>query len=215
MTTEDRTYIPAAGRHWRLPFYDLMASLLGGDRVRATFVQQSALGSTDRILEIGCGTGSLMLVIKRAYPNADVVGLDPDPRALEMARRKAERAGVRVRFDRGFSDALPYPDASFDRVMSSFMLHHLGSRDKQLTMREAMRVLRPGGHLDVIDFAHSPSPGRGILGHLARSRSRTGGTGDHAVIELMKTTGFRDARVANHLPMRLGTAACYRATRPG
>lgn len=214
MTTEDRTYIPAAGKHWRLPFYDLLASLLGGDRVRATFVQESALGSTDRILEIGCGTGSLMLAVKRRSPNAQVVGLDPDPRALEIARRKAARAGVRMQLDRGFSDALPYPDASFDRVMSSFMLHHLDSRAKELTMREAMRVLRPGGHLDVMDFAHSPSSRRRFLGHLARSRSQAGGTGDDAVLELMKTAGFSDARLTNRLPMRFGTAACYRATRP-
>ncbi len=119
-----RTYIPAAGHGWFLPLYDPIVKLLGGDSARTALVEQAAVRSGHRILDIGCGTGSLVILIKRLHPDVVVVGLDPDPKALARGRRKAERAAVSIRFDQGFSDEPPYPEASFDRVFSSFMFHH-------------------------------------------------------------------------------------------
>src|SRR6266481_5484920 len=115
-----RTYLPAAGHDWFLPLYDPFVKLLGGDRARRTLLDHAAIRPNHRVLDIGCGTGTLVLLIKRLHPDADVVGLDPDPKALARSRRKAERATVRIQFDRGFADALPYPEASYDRVFSSF-----------------------------------------------------------------------------------------------
>ena len=63
------------------------------------------------------------MLIKRLHPDVDVVGLDPDPKALARAKRKAERSAVSIRLDQGFSHELPYPEASFDRVFSTFMFH--------------------------------------------------------------------------------------------
>jgi len=105
-----------------------------------------------RVLEVGCGTGNAALLIKRMRPQLDVVGLDPDPRALARAARKAERAGVTLELDRGFADELPYPDASFDRVLSSLVFHHLEADLRLASLREVFRVLRPGGSLHLMDF---------------------------------------------------------------
>jgi ubiquinone/menaquinone biosynthesis C-methylase UbiE len=69
---------------------------------------------------------------------------------------------MEVRFDRGFADALDYPDASFDRVFSSFMFHHLAREEKEATLRAVRRVLKPGGSLHLLDFG-----GQTILGFLA------------------------------------------------
>ena len=120
-----RTYIPAAGHDWLLPRYDPLVRLLGGESDHRELVNQAGLRPSHRVLEVGCGTGNLAILIKRLYPGAEVVGLDPDPKALARARRKAEREAVSVQFDSGFSDELPYPNGSFDRVFSSFMFHHL------------------------------------------------------------------------------------------
>src|SRR5215216_5176906 len=121
----ERTYLPAAGRDVFLPLYDPFTKLVGFDGIRRALLQQAALRPDFRVLDVGCGTGTLAVLIKRLNPSIDVVALDPDPKALVRGRRKAERAGVSVRFDRGFSDALGYPDAGFDRVFSSMMIHHL------------------------------------------------------------------------------------------
>jgi ubiquinone/menaquinone biosynthesis C-methylase UbiE len=163
MTDAHRHYIPAAGRDWRLPLYDPIVKLLGGDTARRVLVEQAGLRSTDKVLEVGCGTGTLLIFVKQ-HPGVEVTGLDPDPKALARAQRKAQAASMSIRLDRGFSDALPYADGTFDVVFSSFMFHHLESAQEKLqTLREARRVLRAGGRLHLVDFTPSESAGRGIL----------------------------------------------------
>lgn len=98
-----------------------MVKLLGGDAARALLVEQAAIRPGQRVLDVGCGTGSLLVQLKRRYADVEAVGLDPDPRALARARRKGLRAGFSFQLDQGFADELPYADASFDRVVSSFM----------------------------------------------------------------------------------------------
>src|SRR5260370_9678155 len=124
-TRSKRTYLPAAGRDSFLPVYDLMTKLMGADQARRGLLDQAQIRPGHRILDIGCGTGSLLIQLKRFYPGTDVVGLDPDPKALARASRKAARPPGSIHFDPGFVDAIPYPEASFDRVLSSLMLHHL------------------------------------------------------------------------------------------
>src|SRR6516164_4945188 len=147
MQNVQRTYLPAAGSDWALPFYDPFVKLLGGDGVRRTLLKQADLRPGHRVLDIGCGTGTLVTLVKRVNPDISVVGLDPDPKALTRAKRKGAQAGVSIHFDQGFSDELPYPGASLDRVFSSFMFHHVSAEQREKTLREAWRVLRPGGSL--------------------------------------------------------------------
>lgn len=182
-----RTYLPAAGRDWALPLYDPLVKLLGGDKVRRSLLDQAALQPNHRILDIGCGTGTLAVLIKQLYPTVEVVGLDPDPKALARARRKAQRARVSVRFDQGFSDELPYPDASFDRVFSSFMLHHLPADVGEKTLREVRRVLAPEGSLHLVDF--EPSKSQGIFArHFASHHLKE--NAESRLLGLMRQAGF-------------------------
>jgi ubiquinone/menaquinone biosynthesis C-methylase UbiE len=99
------------------------------------------------------------------HPDAEVVGIDPDPLALERARRKAHRAGLPVHWDRGKAGELPYADESVDRVLSAFMFHHLDDAEKKSALAEVRRVLRPGGQLHLVDMAghHHGRAGRRML----------------------------------------------------
>jgi ubiquinone/menaquinone biosynthesis C-methylase UbiE len=210
-----RNYVPAAGKHWRLPFYDLMAKLLGADAARALFVEQAACLAGDHVLEIGCGTGSLLLLVKKAQPTADVVGLDPDPNALAIARRKARRAGVEISLDQGFADALPYPDASFDRVLSSFMFHHLSRDVKEKTLREVRRVLKPGGRFHMVDFAPSGASGkRGFTAHLIHADRHLKDNAEERVLGFLRDAGLADAQLLAVRPSRIGSTAYYQASAP-
>jgi ubiquinone/menaquinone biosynthesis C-methylase UbiE len=130
-----RTYLPAAGHDWLLPLYDPFVKLLGGDAVRRALLNQAALQPGHRVLDVGCGTGTLAMMIKRLHLDVEVVGFGPDPKALARARHKAARAALSPRFDQGFADELPYPEASFDRVLSSFMFHHLPPDEKGSMLR--------------------------------------------------------------------------------
>jgi ubiquinone/menaquinone biosynthesis C-methylase UbiE len=91
-------------------------------------------------------------MVKRAHPEAEVVGLDADPQMLKNARAKAAKEALAVEFDQGIASELPYPDAAFERVLSSIMIHHLKTPDKEKMAREVYRVLKPGGEMHVLDF---------------------------------------------------------------
>jgi ubiquinone/menaquinone biosynthesis C-methylase UbiE len=206
-----RTYIPAAGRDWALPLYDPFVRLLGGDRARKALLNQAAIHTGHRVLDIGCGTGALVVLIKRLHPDVDVVGLDPDPNALIRAGRKAERTAVPIQLDQGFSDELPYPDASFDRVFSSFMLHHLQPGEREKTLREIRRVLKPGGSLHLLDFGGPESGQNGFLSHLFHSNHTLKDNSDSRIITLMSQAGLANPKLVGRRSTLLGKIAYYQA----
>src|SRR5438128_2336932 len=122
---ENARYIPALGFHFLTPLYDpLVRWFMPERKIKSRFVQQAQVRESHRVLDVGCGTGTLAILIKHAHPKAEVVGLDPDAKALEIANRKAAKAAVQITFEKGFASHLPYPDNSFDRVLSSFAFHH-------------------------------------------------------------------------------------------
>jgi len=210
----ERTFLPAAGRDVFLPLYDPFTTLVGFDGVRRALLDQAALQPHFRVLDIGCGTGTLAVLVKRLYPAIDVVGLDPDPKALARARRKAERADVSVRFDRGFSDALGYPDAVFDRVFSSMMFHHLENGDKEPTLREIRRVLKPGGRLQLLDFEGPDSHAHGFLGRMIHSHARLRENSPERVLDLMVWAGFDTPKKVGDHSTLFGRVGFYQAAAP-
>jgi ubiquinone/menaquinone biosynthesis C-methylase UbiE len=173
-----------------LPLYDPFVKLFGGDTARRTLLDQAIVGPGHRVLDIGCGTGTLTTLIKGLYPDVNVVGLDPDPKALARAKRKAERAAVSIRLDQGFSNELPYPDASFNRVFSTFMFHHLQMDEKEKTLCEVRRVLTPGGSLHMLDFAGAEAKGCELLTRYFQSSHRLKDNSEERILTLMNRAGF-------------------------
>src|SRR5262245_48615369 len=200
-----RTYIPAATYDWLLPLYDVIAKLLGTEAAHRQLVDQADIEPADHVLDIGCGTGNLTLLVKSIHPRAEVVGLDPDPKALSRARRKAEERGCAVQFDRGFSDELPYAEAAFDCVFSAFMLHHLALDVKEKTLREARRVLRNDGAFYALDFGGT----HGIIAHLFRHAHMAD---QHRIPALMREAGFAEVTELAPRDTILGRVASWRAS---
>lgn len=214
MSQSQRRYLPAAGRDLFLPMYDLIAKLLGADGARQTLFDLAPLRPGDRALDIGCGTGTFAVSLKQRFPDVEVVGLDPDPKALARASRKAEVASVPVRFDRGFADALDYPDASFNVVFSSFMFHHLESRNREKTLREVRRVLKPGGMFCLLDF-ETTSSGHGFL-NLFHSGERLRDNSESRILTIMGEAGLTECRKIAIRPVLfgLGHAGYYQGFSP-
>jgi ubiquinone/menaquinone biosynthesis C-methylase UbiE len=211
MNESARSYLPAAGHDWSLPLYDPLVKLLGGDRVLRTLLDQAELRPGMRVVDVGCGTGTLAVMAKRRYSDVDVVGVDPDLKALARAKRKAQRTAVSIQFDRGFGDALPYPDGAFDRVFSSFMFHHVPSEQKPRMLEEIRRVLKPGGSLHMVDFDRSEHGGGNFLSRMLHSSPRLRDNAEGHVIELMRQADFQEVIKVARKEMLLGMVAFYQA----
>ncbi len=210
MAQHSHSFIPAAGHDWLLPFYDPLNWLLGGDALRGRLIEQATLARGARVLDVGCGTGALTLLIKTARPDTDVVGIDPDAKALARARAKAERAHLAIVFVEGFGDALPDADASFDAAFSSLMLHHLSREQKLVTLAELRRVLKPHGTVHILDFG----PPRGHLsrftGALLHRAAHLADNVEGRIPQLMRSAGFASAEEIAGRNTVLGSMAYYR-----
>jgi ubiquinone/menaquinone biosynthesis C-methylase UbiE len=210
-----KTYLPGMSHDWLLPLYDPLQKLLGFEAIHRQLVDQAGIRPDHRVLEIGCGTGNLALLAKRLHPDAEVVGLDPDPKALARARRKAGRKALSVRLDLGFAQELPYPDASFDRVLSAFMFHHLGPDDKEKALREVRRVLKPGGSLHLLDLGGAKASSDGFLARLSYRHGRLRDNLEDRIPTLMREAGLAEAtEVAHRVTKVWGRVTYYRATVP-
>ena len=118
-------------------------------------------------LDVGCGTGTLAVAAKRRVGSGSVYGIDASPEMIARATRKAQKAGMDVVFRNALAESLPFPDAQFDAVLVTVMLHHLPRAARQQGTREMRRVLRPGGRLLAVDFGGAGGR-HGLLSHFHR-----------------------------------------------
>ena len=140
-------YIPALSFRWLTPIYDpLIKWVMREEVIKRRLVQQANFQPHQRILDLGCGTGTLTLMVKETAVSAEVHALDGDPQVLQIARTKARQAGLSIAWVEGLTYDLPYENESFERVISSLVIHHLSTADKLRTFKESLRVLKPGAH---------------------------------------------------------------------
>jgi ubiquinone/menaquinone biosynthesis C-methylase UbiE len=207
----ERPYLPAAGRDAFLPLYDPLTRLLGGQKILRSLLDQAALQPSHAVLDVGCGTGTLAVLVKRLHPTVDVTGLDPDPKALARAAAKAAKARVAVRFDRGFADAMAYADATFDRVFSSMMFHHIPRDDRTKVLTEIRRVLKPGGTLEFLDIDLAGTGHRGFLARLLHGPAPQPPPGEDRLLRRMHEAGLTAARKVCDRKTIIGGLAFYQA----
>lgn len=122
----------------------------GENWVRESLIK-AIQGEPRRILDLGCGTGTTTLMLKRHFPNAEVIGLDLSPQMLVMADYKAQAAAVDVTFRHGNAMATGLPAASFDVVCATLLFHETPPAVAKTILSEAFRLLTPGGQMLVLD----------------------------------------------------------------
>lgn len=208
-------YIPALRFTWLTPIYDLVLSRgMQEKRFKQTLIQKAQIQANQDVLDLGCGTATLTIMLKQAYPEAKITGLDGDLEVLKIGQSKADKAGVELKFDHGLAYDLPYPDQSFDRVVSSLMFHHLTTQDKQQAMKEVYRVLRPGGSFWIVDFG----PPKGLWSWFASQiMARLEEVGDNhkgLLLTMLCLAGFTEVTNTTWFPTIFGTLYLYSGDKP-
>jgi ubiquinone/menaquinone biosynthesis C-methylase UbiE len=213
MARRPAEYVPAAGHDLFLPLYDPMLRLLMRERAfRQRFLAQADIHPRHRVLDVGCGTGTMAILVCQGVPEVTVVGVDGDPKALAIARRKAAKASVTIRFDEALADHLPYADASFDRVLSSLVLHHLTHADKLAALREIRRVLAPGGSFHLADFGAPIGLYAKVVSHLLGHWEQLGDNLQGRLSDLLREAGLADVQERGHHNTLVGTLALLSAS---
>lgn len=212
-------YLPALRFRALTRFFDpLIRCALPERRFKRHLIEQAAIEPEQRVLDLGCGAGTLAVMVKTSWPDAEVIGLDADPEILDLARSKAEAAGAEVRFDRGLSTELPYEGESFDRILSTLFFHHLTGADKRRTASEIARVLRAGGELHVADWGRPADPLMWALFtgavRLFDGFERTRDNAAGALPRIFEQAGVEGAAETGRLRTAFGALALYRARKP-
>lgn len=143
------------------PFYDrgvrLCGMLAGGEeRIRRQVLDLLPLSGNETVLEVGCGTGTVAaMVSRRLTAEGSIVGLDPSPQMLARGKGKLSSGPAPAMLIEGSGSRLPFRDASIDSIILFLALHEMAHPDRLAALKEAVRVLRPGGHL-LIGKLHRP-----------------------------------------------------------
>jgi demethylmenaquinone methyltransferase/2-methoxy-6-polyprenyl-1,4-benzoquinol methylase/phosphoethanolamine N-methyltransferase len=176
--------------------YDLFTRIISFGRDKATrekLLELAAPAPGEEVLDVGCGTGTLAIAAKQRVGAGQVRGIDASMEMIQVAKEKAGKHGTDIDFQIALIEAIPFPGASFDLVMSTLMIHHLPDSLQEKGFREIRRVLKPGGRFAVLDFAansHSP------IGHvLSIFGHGHGASAVESLLPRLEDAGFSDVEV--------------------
>jgi arsenite methyltransferase len=191
---------PAAGCGL-MALWMIWDSKVGKVRGRKALLQQVPWNGAERVLDVGCGRGLMLIGAAKRLSTGTATGIDIwqaedlSGNRPEATLENAQREGVADRVEIKTSDMrdMPFPDATFDIVVSSAAIHNLYSADDRgKAIREIVRVLKPGGHAVIDDIRHGAEYGRAFLANGCTVRS----TGSRVVSSLLTVITMGSLRPA-------------------
>ena len=211
------SYIPALKYSWLTQFYDtLLNTFLREKTFKSKLIESVRSINPKHILDIGCGTATLSLMMEASFPEACVTGLDGDEKILTIGKGKIGQLKSSVRLIQAMSYAIPLSSGLFDVVTSSLMLHHLNAEDKAKTLKEVYRVLRPNGTIAIADWGKPSNFLMRLVFYLVQFLDGFETTTDNVrgrIPEYLSNAGFGAVTEIEKLDTLLGTISIYQGTK--
>lgn len=210
-------FIPALGYNWLTRLYDLAVKItMPEKRIRTRLMDLLDPRDDQFILEFGFGTGQNILLAYHRNPKVKLAGVDVDPKVRQIALDKLEKYGIRQKLDLYDGRILPYPDKSFDKVVSSLVFHHLENEKKLSSLKEIHRVLKPNGCLIIGDWGAPRSKTMRMVFYIVQFVDGFKTTSDNIRGLLpchIKNAGFKNVAEVDFINTAIGTYSYYQATK--
>jgi cyclopropane fatty-acyl-phospholipid synthase-like methyltransferase len=212
-TDDDRAPVPALRYHWLTSLYDPVVRVTTRERTfRKLLVEEAGVRAGERVLDLGCGTGTLLALLHQTTPSAQLHGVDADSQVLGLARRKLSAAGVTAELSEALASDTGYEAASFDCIVSSLFFHHLTTEQKYATLAHARHLLRPEGRVVIADWGrpHNLLMRAAFLAvQVLDGFEITADNVAGRLPELMTQAGFRDVAEQHRVMTPLGSISLY------
>lgn len=210
-------YIPALRYHWLTGFYDwLISRFFPEKKFKNALIIQADIKSNSSVLDFGCGTATLTLMAKRHHPDARFTGIDVDENILSIAKKKIIASGAETEVLKYNGGILPFPNKSFDRVITSLVLHHLTPAQRISSLKEINRVLKAGGELHVADWGKAQNIPMRLLFLIVQFLDGFETTRDSVnglLPEQLATADFKDIRITKNYSTVMGTLSLFKARK--
>ncbi|MEK6742943.1 MAG: class I SAM-dependent methyltransferase [Nitrospirota bacterium] len=215
MNKTNSTYIPTFS-HEGLTFGcdPLVKWFMREPAIHIHLVEQGRVEKGQRVLDLGCGTAALAVLIKKTHPGADVIGIDGDRNILDVAKAKTRKQDVSIPlFDSRVFD-LPCSDSYFDRVFASMLFYHLAMKEKILAAKEIYRILKPGGELHVADFGMPRNALMACIARITRHFEEVDDNVQGLLPHVVFAADFKQIETTMELMTILGTISLLKAKKP-
>ena len=197
------------------PVYDLALEVLGvGRSFKAAVAELAAVAPGEAVLDLGCGTGTLLRALVAGQSEGRFTGIDPDPLVLAIARRRLQFSTPSVELVEGYAQDLPFPHEAFELVISTLIFHHLPDPVKLAALAEVRRVLAPHGRFLLVDFGAPPTRTARVLltlGSLFDGRDNMRANLAGELPDMLAAAGFEVAEVSRRTGACVTSSAARRA----
>lgn len=214
---EHQTFIPALGYDWLTGLYDLTIKLtMPEKKFRSRLIDELNPLDGERILEFGYGTGQNLILLQERNPRTHLVGVDIDPKVRRIALAKISKRNLTIQLDLYDGKTFPYPDAAFDKVVSSLVFHQLPRQTKLRSLQEIYRVLKPAGTLIIGDWGKARSPAMRAAFYLVQLLDGFANTTDNVnglMPDFIAQAGFHSVKETGYMNTRLGTYSYYQGIK--